>query len=192
MKAWEHVVRLELAGWASQWLRACKLQAERVSGPFTGDPYLAVHRQSDAVMFALSLANLERAAVAILGDQHTAVVTYRTLVPAGTHVRDMFSHFDEYAQGKGQLQADWVRKGVVLRPKMVEGFGRWFAHDGQNMTVVIGGMELNVTEALAAAEVLHAAAVEATEGDHVDLDDDDSDMAAADEVSPRYHEVGND
>jgi hypothetical protein len=62
-------------------------------------------------MFALAIASVERAAVALVGPGSKPVQQFRAQVPSAVHVRDMATHFDAYLRGTGKLELDGTVTG---------------------------------------------------------------------------------
>lgn len=60
----------------------------------------AVH----GMMCVIALQNAAAGAIRLLGKGTKSVQTYRAKAGDLTHVRDMLTHFDEYAIGQGRLQ----------------------------------------------------------------------------------------
>jgi hypothetical protein len=127
------------------WLRALQIEAERGAAPGRS----LLDRQTDGLLFTLALANFERAAGAALGNDHPEVIRYRTAVPDGKHLRDMLSHFDDYIDSRGRLQASGDVTAFTLA----------FAYDGSTPIVMIGNKVLRVADALRAADRLHMAVI---------------------------------
>lgn len=135
MTDWCYVIRQDTENWAGIWWRAGASSKPSVSVDLSGETASdMLRRQSDGPLFALALANLERAAPALLTEAHPAVLAYRGAFPQAKKVRDMLSHFDEYAAGKGRLQ----RSGTVA------GFTIAFGHDGSTFTLHVAGELLRV------------------------------------------------
>ena len=131
--------RSTLMSWFLQWWRAADLAAQMIT-PVLG----SFDRQAAALLFATATRNVERAGAAIVGEDHPAMVAYHQAVPAVVDVRDMLEHFDAYLANTGKLQ----------KKKTVTGFTVFFAHDGQSLTLHVGGLSIRVEDARAAARQL--------------------------------------
>lgn len=135
------------------WLQAAKLHAEGAVAPGSG----LMDRRIHGWMFAIAIAYIERAAVAIVGGGDTAVQTYRKAVPAATSIRDMVTHFDAYIRGEGDLQ----KSGAI------NGFNIYIGYDGTTLTLHVADRTLDVASAYEAASALIEATLEELHADEV-------------------------
>jgi hypothetical protein len=63
-----------------------------------------VDGEVDGMMCIISLQNAAAGAVKVIGKGHVAALAFLEKVPDLKDVRDMLTHFDDYAIGKGDLQ----------------------------------------------------------------------------------------
>ena len=168
------------SGWLKQWLRAAQLHAERITQvrDTPGDA------QVDGWLFAAAIANVERAAIAIVGKSHPAVLAYQAAVPDAKDVRDMVTHFDHYIRGKG-----WLQRLDAARP--VQGFNVFVQYDGDSLTLHVGDRSVRVAEAYRAAAELVDAVFEVLDAEAAEARAELPDDFADDEVSRWYQSDQN-
>jgi len=88
-----------LAQWCHTWLAATVRAGERVrDAPSIGD------REVELLQFVTALHNTRLAAVAVLGEEDECIAALDRVAPRLKLVRDMISHFDQYAAGTGRKQ----------------------------------------------------------------------------------------
>jgi hypothetical protein len=136
--------KFTLMQWMAHWLTDLDLSMQRGASPS-----IRQHSEVDAFHFVIALAGLERAGRAVLGEDHRSMQIFHAMVPDARAIRDVVSHFDEYVVGTGRLQ----KSGRVGHPLAVG-----FIRHGENLLILVGGLELPVKTAHVAARQLVQAA----------------------------------
>ena len=126
----------------------------------------SVDREMDAVLFAVALRNVLRAAdfarqVTRNPKIATAVQAFSSRVPDAVSIRDQLEHFDAYELGRGNLQASsqtqraarTPSKDGIVSPSTPYDFAT--ARPGSDVTILLGDYSLDVlTGALAAQRLV--------------------------------------
>lgn len=135
------------------WWRAVEVQGKRA---LDVQSVTNLDARIEFYLFAIALRQLLRAVNFCRPHEpaaiEAAIATFDSAVPHCVNLRDVIEHFDDYELGIGKLQ----RQRVLLKVP-----SDWFEHDGTSTIFHLPPLHLDVAEALAAAEHLADAAMDA-------------------------------
>jgi hypothetical protein len=108
----------EALAWLMVWSNAADTQGKRLLTEGASGPAARMNRQGDAILFAFAVRQVLRAAELVRdlcppGVARDAIDDalrgFHAGLPDVKDVRDVMDHFDDYATGKGKLQAKMLQ-----------------------------------------------------------------------------------